>query len=831
MLLTRSLLLTTIYLQNYLNRYDKDNILNMNSQIPRKVLKTLILIGFVYQLYDLTADYLRFNYLIEVEVKPVFEVIPSVTICVNPLHWKYHGKSNLTKSYINDIHCNYITTNRSTYPCQLIDEQIWIRRKRNSICLTFSNRPRTLDHYYHYIRFNADHFSRAEYTLTPNYIHSHFERKNHFILNRRKTEYFNQANFEAKKWEQTLLPFPYSTNCFDYSFNRRNNIRPKSQTDCKLEYMRRKELKVCKHNYYWSQHLFHNNQLILDVNQTFPNCSVKANETFLDKVCQKDCHDIKLFVILRKMSVIHHGCRVIYKRQSDNFYHSTFSGKMDLIAYFSTIGGLISIYLGFGVSDLSGKVINDIGFILTKIIQWIKKGLNFSSDRYKHQMKKLLKILFFSLMLYQLFETTRDYFLNNQKTEIRFRTEYRFPKIILRIFPRLSQTRFLKKYPDEYNELIKLKKLKEQWREKRKEYMYDLLMNNFSEYKYINQLNELSIKSRVKIGDNLVDFPLQLDYIISDSFRTDYSMALIYQFLESRLNLNATKNTPSFLTIELTGLSQFVYTSIKFYSITMLGNFHKNTISSVPIVHNNYNNLIINSNFMKMHPNLRRKSYKLCNESKLGLFSNSMIDGMTIDSINQEFNQTFGCLPAFKSNLFVRFERDLNHFKYTVCPKSVKIDGKLRIKTLTKYYHQNKPFCEIILFTVYNNLRPNDKNITVINIIPKNNLISEFKQNYKMDFNDWVYNCGGIIGLWFGWSAMSITAVMLYIRHNFKLCYRHFRAYYLMKKREKAINYHFIIINNYQVIVYGQPKTQNYFIVIMHKVLNFWRIVGKLFVK
>ena len=85
MLLTRSLLLTIIYLQNYLNRYDKDNILNMNSQIPRKVLKTVILIGFVYQLYDLIADYLRFNYLIEIEVKPIREVLPSVTICVNPL--------------------------------------------------------------------------------------------------------------------------------------------------------------------------------------------------------------------------------------------------------------------------------------------------------------------------------------------------------------------------------------------------------------------------------------------------------------------------------------------------------------------------------------------------------------------------------------------------------------------------------------------------------------------------------------------------------------------------------------------------------------------------
>ena len=37
-----------------------------------------------------------------------------------------------------------------------------------------------------------------------------------------------------------------------------------------------------------------------------------------------------------------------------NSIHSTYLAKMDLIAYLSTFGGLISMYLGFGVSDLSG---------------------------------------------------------------------------------------------------------------------------------------------------------------------------------------------------------------------------------------------------------------------------------------------------------------------------------------------------------------------------------------------------------------------------------------------------------------------------------------------
>src|SRR6195952_2118461 len=104
-----------------------------------------------------------------------------------------------------------------------------------------------------------------------------------------KAGYLLGANIQVKIVKQTLLPFPYSTNCFDYSYNQRNNVWPKSQTDCKLEYMRRKELKECKHNYYWIQHLFDNNHQILDFNKTFLNCSVKVDHKFLDTFCQKDC--------------------------------------------------------------------------------------------------------------------------------------------------------------------------------------------------------------------------------------------------------------------------------------------------------------------------------------------------------------------------------------------------------------------------------------------------------------------------------------------------------------------------------------------------------------
>ena len=43
----------------------------------------LILFGFVYQLVDLTQDYLKFNHLIEVKMETSDNEYPSMTICAN----------------------------------------------------------------------------------------------------------------------------------------------------------------------------------------------------------------------------------------------------------------------------------------------------------------------------------------------------------------------------------------------------------------------------------------------------------------------------------------------------------------------------------------------------------------------------------------------------------------------------------------------------------------------------------------------------------------------------------------------------------------------------
>ena len=379
----------------------------MKSQIPGKVVKTLILFGFVYQLYDLTRDYLRYNYLIEVNIRDAVSIVPSITICIRSWDQMSPHLFHRPKNIVNKtIYCTFYREGdlNKKLSCDQIDGQIWMRYKKNSICLTFLNRADLMGNINMYgMSIRAYLFRRAEYFIHPAYSHSHFERTNHFNFEltpiiKTKIKTTVGGRLEIKKWEQTLLPYPYSTNCFDYSINRRNNIRPKSQTDCKFEYMRRKELHECKHNYYWSQHLFDDNQHILDFNRTFPNCSVKVNQRFLDKVCQKDCQTTQFFADLRKEIYNFAGCYINYYENKDKYIHSTYLAKMDLIAYFSTLGGLISIYFGFGVSDLFEILIETCSIFFITFFKWFKKYFNHS--KHSRNKQRVRKCIFINILLH-----------------------------------------------------------------------------------------------------------------------------------------------------------------------------------------------------------------------------------------------------------------------------------------------------------------------------------------------------------------------------------------------------------------------------------------------
>src|SRR5207249_1810254 len=81
------------------------------------------------------------------------------------------------------------------------------------------------------------------------------------------------------------------------------------------------------------------------------------------------------------------------------------------------------------------------------------------------------------------------------------------------------------------------------------------------------------------------------------------------------------------------------------------------------------------------------------------------IDETIVDCTNREYNLALGCLPINGVDSLIRLERDLNHFKYTICPMNVTANNTYFILVQDKCLSKFSPNCEIQTFQTFNNYR------------------------------------------------------------------------------------------------------------------------------
>jgi hypothetical protein len=130
-----------------------------------------------------------------------------------------------------------------------------------------------------------------------------------------------------------------------------------------------------------------------------------------------------------------------------------------------------------------------------------------------------------------------------------------------------------------------------------------------------------------------------------------------------------------------------------------------------------------------------------------------------VDCIIDSFNQSFGCI----SNSFpqIYFNRHLLKFNYKLCNTFTdKANDSLRESALNYCMKYCKPKCNIFNFDAKVEISKNFRNDTILEVIPKKSPQIKYIETWKTDVNRLIYNCGGVIGLWFGISP--ITAVDLF---------------------------------------------------------------------
>ena len=394
---------------------------------------SIVLVGFIYQFYDLTQDYLQYKYLIEFSIKSVNNVIPSVTVCLDQ-EQRIIQSWRPNYDYVKDKHIIYkIRINGSDYKnFSEVDPDVIMRYRNNSVCFTYLNDLRNLSKATHiYIIFHPVHYKRSDIIFHPANTHSHFYRKTF------STKMGTRTWVEFKKQVIQSLPSPYSTQCFDYSSNALNKVWPKSQTDCKLEYMRRKELEECKHNYHWieSKHRFDNEKQIFNWTMPHSDCLVRPDDEVLSELCKDECLQTELIEDLSiNGKVNYHEINARYPiltiQSGPSYYnHIEYVGQMNLVTYFCSFGGLISMWLGFSIllmSDMFYAFLNRfLDFIYYSNINqsksWFKK--------YTRLIKSMYRIIFSLMMSYQLYDITNNYLAYPKSIETSLDAKFIFPKM------------------------------------------------------------------------------------------------------------------------------------------------------------------------------------------------------------------------------------------------------------------------------------------------------------------------------------------------------------------------------------------------------------------
>jgi hypothetical protein len=156
-----------------------------------------------------------------------------------------------------------------------------------------------------------------------------------------------------------LMPFPYSTDCYDYKQEVNSRILYNSRDDCFLKHLEWREIEECGCNKrwsYWSRGLQNSSHICPKSLKC--NFNSKLVMKLLERVCKKNCYNEYY------MNTINHKQFDNYLEILENIYFHIIKSvkyeitfnylpKMNLVEYFCSVGGLVSMWFGLSIYDIA----------------------------------------------------------------------------------------------------------------------------------------------------------------------------------------------------------------------------------------------------------------------------------------------------------------------------------------------------------------------------------------------------------------------------------------------------------------------------------------------
>ena len=134
-----------------------------------------------------------------------------------------------------------------------------------------------------------------------------------------------------------------------------------------------------------------------------------------------------------------------------------------------------------------------------------------------------------------------------------------------------------------------------------------------------------------------------------------------------------------------------------------------------------------------------------------------------MDCIQQYFIKTYNCFDMRNGFNIIRWKRDLieNNFKF--CNNMIIINKNDAYININKCVENCRYDCLLILSKVTSLKRESSlymkKYETTVKILPKSDLILEYREKYVMDVMELIYQLGGCVGMYVGWSIITISEI------------------------------------------------------------------------
>jgi hypothetical protein len=584
---------------------------------------------------------------------------------------------------------------------------------------------------------------------------------------------------------EKLLPFPYESDCYSYENNIHDSKAPKSYQDCIVKKMAKLEENNCISHRRWTyDKLFFMNST--SSNRTFP-CLKKFFHLSKEVICKKGClneylsYDLVVATTSPLMETESHLLIESERELGVQLYNHI--PKLILIDYLSTFGGMVSFWYGYFIFQISIYFFERLKKVF--VFLWKKPTLSQKLKQAIVKMRILIGLLRNSsaavfiinliLLTAQLIPVFQNYKESKILTKVEILKDIYLPQLKISV-------PFENYYTKNVNEMKNLYR----------KYGYNAKFNETKNNShYINSriasqyLVDLLKENKFEQFSKFLNPTFIIKSCIIYSNRGEFDCGQIssgFDFKKIKGKLSVSINTYGLLLFSNSNKAQKVFMSqlkiienlekvslkIKrmkelFASIS-LDNETPSQASLALLDDKKYLSFYYSTNIIQK---INSVDYR-CNKDKNDVLL--LTDDYTFDCFEEEklriLNKTNGCLSLemYGKHISVGLENDLKTNKYKLCPEMNQINNQTIDLDKLKYINNCTKYCKnfVMRADMKFSISTNYSEDVIVNLIPKVKFNLKYSDYYQISFNKFIYDCAGILSLYFGLSSVQLVDLLTY---------------------------------------------------------------------